>query len=161
MEKLSTNFTVSDFTSSPTAKARKILNIPTSDDVLNMKNLCVNILEPVLTHFKKPVKINSGFRSASLNIAIGGSKTSQHCNGEAVDFEIFGIPNKTVAEWISKNCNFDQLILEFYNPAEGINSGWVHISLERGSKNRKQKLVAYKDGKSTHYVAVTDFSNIK
>ena len=66
------------------------------------------------------------------------SKSSQHTKGEAVDFEIAGISNLQVALWIQNNCDFDQLILEFWKEVEP-NSGWVHCSYKEGS-NRKQVL---------------------
>ena len=70
----------------------------------------------------------SGYRSPALNKAVGGSKTSQHCNGQAADFESTRISNPNLAKWIEKNLRFDQLILEFYD-GEDPNSGWIHCSM--------------------------------
>jgi len=72
-----------------------------------------------------PVIISSGYRSKELNAAIGGSVTSQHSIGEAADFEVPGLDNKKLADWIKDNLKFDQLILEFYKDGDP-NSGWVH-----------------------------------
>lgn len=155
--KLSANFTLSELTDSPTAKKLGIENVPTPEHLENMKYVCDKILEPVRAHFGKPVQINSSYRCPELNKAIGGSTTSQHVNGEAVDFEIPGISNKVVADWVSENVDFDQVILEFFNPKEGPNSGWVHASIRKTGGNRKQKLVASKDGTKTVYKPVTDF----
>ena len=73
--------------------------------------------------------VSSGFRSPELCVAIGSKITSQHCctDGKcaAADFEIAGIDNFALSEWIRDNLNFDQLILECY---QGGNSGWVHCS---------------------------------
>ena len=149
--KLTEHFTLEEFTNSPTAKSKKINNEPTKEHLENLKFVAKKILEPVRKKFGKPVTINSGYRSEILNKAVGGSRTSQHCNGEAVDFEINGVSNKEVAEWVTLNIEYDQCILEFYNPKEGTNSGWVHVSLKRDGKNRKQKLTALKDGKKTVY----------
>jgi hypothetical protein len=102
------------------------------------------VLEPVRAKFEKPVFITSGYRSEQLCEAIGSKKTSQHTRGEAVDFEIMGISNLQLALWIQNNCDFDQLILEFWKEEEGANSGWVHCSYKEGS-NRKQVLTF--DGK--------------
>jgi len=90
-----------------------------------------------------PVIISSGFRSVELSKRIGSSAKSQHCKGEAVDFEIQGLDNKKLAEHINKNYEFDQLILEFYKESDP-NSGWIHVSYS-SEKNRKQFLKAYKD----------------
>lgn len=154
---LTPHFTLKELTESPTAKAKGIDNTPTPEHLSNMKHVCEKILEPVRAYFKKPVQVNSSYRSPALNRAIGGSSTSQHVNGQAVDFEIPGISNKTVADWVSENLEFDQIILEFYKPEEGVNSGWVHVSLKKEGGNRKQKLVALKDGSKTVYKPVNDF----
>ena len=160
-ELVTKSFYFDEFTYSPTAVAKKIPNDPNVEQTKNLKHLIRSIVQPIKDHYKKEVKINSGFRSATLNVAIGGSKTSQHMAGEAVDIEVVGVPNKDLAEWIDKNLNYDQLILEFYNPMKGVNSGWVHVSLKRTGLNRKTKLVAYKDGKTTKYENVVDFSKVK
>jgi hypothetical protein len=159
-ELVTKNFYFDEFTYSPTAVAKKIPNDPNVEQTKNLKHLIRTIVQPIKDHFNKTVKVNSGYRSAAVNAAVGGSKTSQHMVGEAVDIEVEGVPNKDLAEWIDKNLNYDQLILEFYSPMKGVNSGWVHVSLKRTGTNRKTKLVAYKDGKSTRYELATDFSKI-
>jgi putative chitinase len=139
---LSEHFNLKEFTKSETAIRKKIDNTPNAQHAQNLKNVCQKILEPVRKHFGKPVRINSGYRGPALNAAVGGSSKSQHCNGEAVDFEIDGLPNPDLAKWVADNCEFDQIILEFYDPKEGPNSGWVHASYTATGTNRKQKLTA-------------------
>jgi putative chitinase len=139
---LTEHFNLKEFTKSETATRKRIDNTPNVAHAENLKNVCEKILEPVRKYFGKPVRINSGYRGPALNAAVGGSSKSQHCNGEAVDFEIDGLPNPDLAKWVSENCEFDQIILEFYDPKEGPNSGWVHASVTRGGNNRKQKLTA-------------------
>jgi putative chitinase len=139
--KMSEHFVLKEFTKSDTATRKRISNIPGPEHFANLKKVCEKILEPVRKHFNRPVRINSGYRSPALNAAVGGSNKSQHCNGQAVDFEIDGLPNPQLAQWVANNCEFDQIILEFYDPKEGPNSGWVHASYAEG-KNRKQILTA-------------------
>jgi len=139
---LSEHFNLKEFTKSETAIRKRIDNTPNEKHAQNLKNVCEKILEPVRNHFGKPVRINSGYRGPALNAAVGGSGKSQHCNGEAVDFEIDGLPNPELAKWVADNCEFDQIILEFYDPKEGPNSGWVHASYTSSGPNRKQKLTA-------------------
>jgi putative chitinase len=139
---LSEHFNLKEFTKSETAIRKRIDNTPNAEHAQNLKNVCEKILEPVRRHFNKPVRINSGYRGPALNKAVGGSAKSQHCNGEAVDFEIDGLPNPDLAKWVSQNCEFDQIILEFYDPKEGPNSGWVHASYTSKGANRKQILTA-------------------
>jgi putative chitinase len=155
---LTEHFTLEELTVSPTAKRLKLPNTPTAEHIANMKYVCQQILEPVRVHFGKPVQINSSYRSPAVNKAVGGSPTSQHSNGEAVDFEIPGISNKVVADWVADNLIFDQVILEFYNAKDGANSGWVHASIKRNGKNRGQRLVAAKSkAGGTVYTPVADF----
>ena len=150
-EQLSEHFVLKDFVKSETAIRKGIDNTPTTDHKIALKHVCEKILEPVYAHFQQDVRINSSYRSPKLNAAVGGSAKSQHCNGEAVDFEIDGLPNPELAKWVSKNCEFDQLILEFYNPKEGPNSGWVHASYTAKGVNRHQILTAVMEGGKTVY----------
>tara|TARA_B110000285_G_scaffold232631_1_gene304121 strand:- start:1246 stop:1710 length:465 start_codon:yes stop_codon:yes gene_type:complete len=146
---LSKNFSLSEMTKSDTAARKGIENTPTDQHKESMKLLCDTILQPVREHFAKSVRVTSGYRSEALCEAIGSSKTSQHAKGQAADFEITGIDNKELAEWIIENLEFDQIILEFYDEGDA-NSGWVHCSYKM-QDNRKQVLRASrKDGK-THY----------
>lgn len=144
--KLSENFSLQELLKSQTALRKGIDNKPTDPSVItNLQVLCEKVLQPVRTHFAKPVVINSGYRSPKLNKAIGGSNKSQHTKGEAADIEIPGLSNKELAEYIEDNLPFDQLILEFYNGVDP-NSGWVHVSYVNDSDNRKQTLTINKNG---------------
>lgn len=157
MTKLTEHFTLEELTVSPTAKKLGIPNTPTAAHIENMKYCCEKILEPVRAHFGKPVQINSSYRAPAVNKAVGGSATSQHVNGQAIDFEIPGVDNKTVADWVADNLEFDQVILEFYTAGDK-NSGWVHASIKKEGGNRKQRLVASKSkAGGTVYTPVKDF----
>jgi len=140
---LSKHFKLIEFTKSMTAIRKGISNEAGSGEIKNLTDLCYGILEPVRAKFEKPVIITSGYRSEELCEAIGSKKTSQHAKGQAVDFEIAGVSNLAVSLWLSNNCDFDQLILEFWTGEA--NSGWIHASFSEGS-NRKQVLTF--DGKS-------------
>ena len=137
---LSKHFQLHEFEKSSTATRLNIKNKAGSGEIKNLTDVCYEILEPVRAKFdEKPVIITSGYRSEALCEAIKSSKTSQHTKGQAVDFEIAGVSNLEVAIWIENNCNFDQLILEFWKEEEGATSGLVHCSVVEGS-NRKQVL---------------------
>ena len=140
---LSKHFTLEEFEKSQTATRKGITNKAGSGEIKNLGDLCYEVLEPVRVKFDKPVTITSGYRSPELSEAIGSKATSQHCLGEAADFEIAGVSNLEVALWIQNHCDFDQLILEYYTGEA--NSGWIHVSYKDGS-NRKQVLTF--DGKS-------------
>ena len=142
---LSKHFKLEEMTKSMTATRKGIDNSPGSGDIKNLENVCYEILEPARAHFDKPITITSGYRSEALCEAIGSKKTSQHARGQAVDFEIAGVPNIQIAYWLQNNVDFDQLILEFYNPEDPA-GGWVHVSYNEQGANRKQVLTY--DGKS-------------
>ena len=140
---LSKHFTLEEMEKSQTATRKGIKNKAGSGEIKNLGDLCYEVLEPVRAKFDKPVTITSGYRSPELSEAIGSKSTSQHCSGEAVDFEIAGVSNLQVALWLTNNVNFDQCILEFWTGEAS--SGWIHVSYKDGS-NRKQVLTY--DGKS-------------
>ena len=99
------------------------------------------IFEPLRAWYGKPIGISSFYRSPELNKAIGGSKTSQHMKGQAIDIDadIFnnGTSNREIYLWIIKNLDFDQLIWEY---GDDQNPAWVHVSYVSRSRNRKQIL---------------------
>ena len=148
--KLTANFSLNELTKSQTAERKGIDNTPSTEHQKNLKKLCENVLQPVRDHFEQVVSVSSGYRSPELCTAIGSKITSQHARGEAADFEIFGVSNKDLADWIHYNTNYDQLILEYWKGEDEPNSGWVHCSYSQG-KNRRQYLRAYKENGSTKY----------
>jgi len=140
---LTKNFSLIELTKSQTAERKGIDNTPGPEHQENLKSLCEMILQPIRDHFDCVVTISSGYRSPELCVAIGSKTTSQHAKGQAADFEIFGVSNKVLADWIDENLDYDQLILEYWKESDP-NSGWVHCSFTNGN-NRKQYLKAYKD----------------
>ena len=147
-EKLSENYTLRDLCASSSADNLGINNNPSNESIIEkLKTLCNNVLEPITKHYGSKVIINSGYRSYVLNQAIGGSTTSQHSTGEAVDIEVSGVSTFDLAEWIRDNLGYDQLILEYAdNLLHDPNCGWVHISYVNETKNRKQVWTINKNG---------------
>ena len=150
--KLTANFSLKELTSSQTAERKGIDNTPSAEHQENLKSLCTAILQPVRDHFSKVVSVSSGYRSPELCTAIGSKTTSQHARGEAADFEIFGVSNKELADYIDSELHYDQLILEYWKESDP-NSGWVHCSYSE-SNNRRQYLRAYKENGKTKYESV-------
>jgi hypothetical protein len=147
---LTKNFTLAEMTKSETALRYDMDNTPGEQETAALKLLAEKVLQPVRDHFGRGVKVNSGFRHPEVNAKVGGSKTSDHCRGQAADIEIPGVPNAELAEWIKDNLDFRQLILEFYTP--GIpDSGWVHVSYV-AEDNKKQVLTATKQNGKTVYL---------
>ena len=137
--KLTRNFSLKELTASSSGRRLGIKNEPSHEHIAALTALSVCILQPV-REAHGIVTINSGLRVPELNAVITGNpkSRSQHQYGEAADFEcIGGISNYDLAVWIRDNLEFDQLILEYYNPKEGPNSGWVHCSYRRLGENRK------------------------
>ena len=146
--RLSKNFALSEMVKSATAERLNVDNSPSDIHLVNLTHLAIHILQPVRDEFGV-ITINSGYRSPSLNAKVGGSKTSQHCNGQAADFESFSTPNPDLAKWIANNLEFDQLILEFYDGVNP-NSGWVHCSYNLMG-NRKKIMTALKTKSGVQY----------
>jgi hypothetical protein len=150
--KLSEHLDLAEVTRSDSAKRKGISNEPTPEHLENFKKLAQNIFEPIRKHFGVPIMISSGYRSKALNTAIGGSLTSQHCTGEAIDIDMDGtangVTNKMVFDFIKNNLSFDQLIFEFGTKDA---PDWVHVSFESTGKQRKQILRATKVGGKTAY----------
>ena len=136
-----------------TAIRKGIDNEPNEEQLSNMKLVAEKIFEPVRTHFKVPIKVNSFFRSPDLNKAIGGSTKSQHCKGQAIDIDdTYGkIKNSEIYWWIKENLDFDQMIWEFGN---NDNPDWVHVSYVSPDKNRNRCLKAYRENGKTKYMVI-------
>ena len=132
--KISENFSLSEFTNSDTANKHGVDNTPNDEQIENIKQLVINILQPVRDLHGKPITINSGFRCERLNFLVGSKNTSQHLKGEAADITAGSkAENKKLFDLIAKSgLKYDQLIDE--NKYQ-----WIHIS-HRKNNNRQQIL---------------------
>lgn len=148
---LSKNLSLAEVIRSETAKRKGISNMPTPEHIENFKKLAENVFQPIREHFGVPIHISSGYRSKALNTAIGGSLSSQHCKGEAIDIDMDGtsITNKQIFDFVKDNVNFDQMIWEF---GTDVNPDWVHVSYNSDGPQRKQILKAVKSGGATKYL---------
>jgi hypothetical protein len=150
--KLSLHLDLSEVVRSESAKRKGISNMPTSEHIANFKILAEKVFEPIREHFRCPIHISSGYRSKELNAAIGGSATSEHCSGQAIDIDMDGTPNgvtnRMVFDYIKDNLDFNQLIYEF---GDAQNPDWVHVSYSATGNQRKQILRASRvNGKTTY-----------
>ncbi len=128
-------FSLSELIHSDTAAVRRIDNTPSHDVVRRLNALMDDCLDPVRELWGSPIGVNSGYRSPSLNAAVGGASSSQHMKGEAADITTGNIAdNLQLFERIAASAiPFDQLIDE--------NRGrWIHISYRADGKNRRQVL---------------------
>jgi zinc D-Ala-D-Ala carboxypeptidase len=127
MTQLTPHFTLEEFTDSQTAARKGIKNIP-PENSQERKNIqrTAEVMEQVRTILgDKPILISSGYRSPQVNAAVGGSKSSAHMSGLAVDFSCpgFGTP-KAICHKLHphmKELGIDQLIHEY--------DTWVHLGL--------------------------------
>lgn len=149
---LSKNLALAEVIRSETAKRKGISNMPTPEHIENFKKLAENVFQPIREHFGVPIHISSGYRSKALNTAVGGSLSSQHCQGEAIDIDMDGsangVTNTMVFNYIKDSLEFDQLIWEF---GTNENPDWVHVSYESTGKQRKQILKATRVNGKPHY----------
>ena len=136
-----------------TATRKGIDNTPNDGQLLNMVTIAEEVFEPLRSYVGGPIKINSFFRSPELNTTIGGSKTSQHCKGQAMDIDdTFGrMTNAEMYKFIKDKLEFDQMIWEF---GDDDNPDWVHVSYVSEEDNRNRCLKAYKDKGKTKYMVI-------
>jgi len=138
--RLSKNFVLSEIIRSNTARRLNISNAPDKDHLRSLQILIRDLIQPMRDALG-PIRISSGYRNPALNRAIGGSRKSQHCKGEALDIQFWKdgkMCNEEVYKWVIKEgIEFDQMINEF-------DFAWIHISL-KDKGNRKQILEAYHD----------------
>jgi hypothetical protein len=124
-------FTIKELSKTSTGKP----NVPGSAETANLTNLVEKVLDPLRGAYGKPIRVNSGYRSMEVNIAVRGAATSQHLKGEAADITA-GSPaeNRRLFKMlVDGGYVFDQLIDEQ-------NYTWIHVSLKRTGVNRKQIL---------------------
>ena len=124
--KISDHITYAEAIHSQTAKRKGIDNTPNPNQIEAMKLLAEKVFEPLREWVGGPIKVNSFFRSPELNTKIGGSKTSQHCKGQAIDIDdVYGYKtNSDMYHWIKENLSFDQMIWEFGTDTQ---PNWVHV----------------------------------
>ena len=152
--KLSKNFSLKEMIKSSTAIRLGVDNTPSEFHISNLKDLCVNILQPGREEFGR-IDINSGYRSPELCERIGSSKTSNHAFGFAADIEPNDpdetfVTNFMVLKWIAENLEFKELIAEYFDKDDK-NAGWVHVAYQEGNNRGTIKL---KD-KNHNYTHVT------
>ena len=137
---LSPHFALAELTVSQTAARRGIPNVPTADQIDNLRRLA-QVLEQVRAIVSKPITINSGFRSQAVNKLIGGVPTSEHCDGRAADIicPAYGNPYQLAKAIERENIAFNQLILEY--------GQWVHISIPRQGYGPKCQVLTFRHGK--------------
>ncbi len=137
--KLSANFSLAEALKSQTAVRRGIDNMPSDNEIQYLRDVALNILQPVRDHYGVPFSPSSWYRCVALCQAIGSSTTSQHAKGQAADFEVPSVPNLDLAKWIEAELNFDQLILEHWD-ARDPTAGWIHCSYVDRATNRTEVL---------------------
>ncbi len=156
MDKISDHVSYKEATRSNTALRRGIENIPDVEQIENMKLIAKKVFEPLREWVGGPIKVNSFYRSPELNVAVGGSKTSQHCKGLAMDIDDtfggrFTNLNAEMFKYIRYHLDYDQLIWEF---GDDKNPAWVHVSYVNEDENRHKCLEAYKENGKTKYKVI-------
>lgn len=126
--RLSRNFTLDELTATQTG----LPNVPTAQQIENLRALCDNILQPLRDHLGRPLVVTSGFRTPAVNRAVGGSATSDHCTGRAADVRTAGMNSYKLARLvIDLGLPFDQVI-------QSPGSARIHVSYR--AKPRRQVL---------------------
>lgn len=147
---LSKNFTLEEMLWSQTAYQKGIKNEPkdweTEKVISNLKALCTYVLQPTRDKFG-PLTVTSGYSCLALATILGRKPNSQHCTGEAADIVSTKVTNLELADWLSRNIDFDQLIYECrYRKGTRIRYDWVHVSYKKDGGNRNQVLYSPPSG---------------
>ena len=152
--KISDYITYAEAIHSNTAKRKGIDNTPSEAQVEAMRLLAEKIFEPLRKWVGGPIKVNSFFRSETLNESIGGASSSQHCKGQAIDIDdVYGRKtNADMYHWIQQNLDYDQMIWEF---GTDMQPNWIHVSYVSEEKNRNKCLKAYKEHGKTKYKVIS------
>lgn len=134
--RLSEHFALAEMVRSQTALRRGIANQPNEEVLINLRTLCVTLLEPVRALLGVPIQITSGYRSPLLNRAVGGAMNSAHTDGLAADIIPVGMELREAFDKIrASEISYDQIILEC--------DAWIHIALPRHDREpRRQALLA-------------------
>jgi len=142
-DRISKHLSLKEATKSNTATRLEIKNEPRELDLVRMIEIAEKVFEPLREWVGGPIKVNSFYRSPELNSAIGGSTSSQHCIGCALDIDdTFGHKtNAQMFDYIKNNLDFDQMIWEFGDDDE---CDWVHVSYISEETNRRRLLKATK-----------------
>jgi len=161
-DQVSKNFRLHELTRSELAQRLRIDNsFAATRELRAAVNLCREVLEPLRREFGS-FSPNSVYRGQGLERALkkkpaSWKSTSQHCAGEAADVEIPGMATLELARWVERNLKFDQLICECYDPRQGPNSGWVHVSLKApGTGSNRGELLSYVFDPSRRVFAYVD-----
>lgn len=160
-DQVSANFRWHELTRSDLAQRLRINNrFASLRHLRSAVYLCREVLQPIRDEFGR-FSPNSVYRCQALERALkrkpaSWKSTSQHTVGEASDVEIPGVATLELARWVSRNLQFDQVICECYVPAQGPNSGWVHVSLRApgAGANRRQLLSYLLDATGRRYAYV-------
>lgn len=139
MKNISKYISYQEAVTSQTATRLRIKNEPNAEQLLNMQLVGIRVFDVVREHFETPLRVSSFFRNEATNKAVGGSKTSQHVKGQAIDIQGTGsVTNKMIFDYIKDNLKYTQLIWEFGNDK---NPAWVHVSYDKDNlKNQILKI---------------------
>lgn len=145
-------FTLQELCASATARERGINNTPTKMIEDHLVELATKVLDPLREMFGSPVRITSGYRSCTLNSAVGGSPRSVHVVGYAADT----VPangdmaawQRTVLTW-ARTGLFDQIIIE-QPDSRGV-AKWIHIGI-RSNSGMQRRMILCSSGSINSYV---------
>jgi len=155
-DKLSNNLSLKEVLKSNTAERLNIDNSPTLSHLKNLKYLAEEVFQPLRDFAGSAIHVNSGYRGPELNTAIGGSKSSHHMIGCALDLDNDNknseFTNVDIFNYIKDYLPFTQLIWEF---GDDKSPAWVHVAIQRGRENEKSIKKAMKVNGKTIYKLMT------
>jgi len=149
MTNLSEHFTLEELTFSEIALRKGLINIPSPVQIENLKRLATTALEPARLLLGVPIHSNSGYRSLTVNSAVGGAPDSAHVDGRADDMVPIDVPLRNAFDALRTSpIPYDQIIFEC--------QAWIHIAIAPlGKEPRREALTATGHAGAWHYQRVS------
>lgn len=137
-------FTIKELCKSETADKNAIANVPSEGDEKRLLALIENVLDPLREAFGSPIYVNSGYRCKELNALVGGSDTSDHMFGQAVDIKACKKSKKGIKVTdVEGNRKLFQLCISLGLPFKQLidekGFSWIHVSYQADSTKHEVK----------------------
>lgn len=133
-------FELSEFLYSERAVILGVDNFPSWSDVERMRIFAIKTLDVIREQWGEALLVSSGFRVPRVNASVGGSPTSNHMDGLAVDIKLPAWSDKKLLQlYLLINTMTDKGVIDVDQVIFYRKKGIIHIGV--GERLRKQFIV--------------------